>query len=43
MKVSGSVFDASALVPVLNIVLLFASDILVVLLAVILFPFLWKD
>ena len=43
MKVSATVFDASTAVPVLNIILLFASDLLVVLLSVILFPFLWKD
>ena len=43
MKVSGTVFDASLTVPVLNIVLLFVSNLLVISLAVILFPFLWKD
>src|SRR5512138_2047869 len=43
MKVSGTVFDATTLTPVLNIVLLFASDLLVILLSVILFPYLWKD
>lgn len=43
MQVSGTVFDASATIPVINIVLLFASNILVILLSVILFPFLWKD
>lgn len=43
MKVSGTVFDTSAAVPLLNIVLLLASNLLVILLSVILFPFLWKD
>jgi heme exporter protein B len=43
MKVSGTVFDASASIPFINIILLLASNILVVLLSVILFPFLWKD
>jgi len=43
MQVSSTVFDASSAVPLLNIVLLFASNILVILLSVILFPFLWKD
>jgi heme exporter protein B len=43
MKISNTVFDATTAIPVMNIVLLFASNILVILLAVILFPFLWKD
>lgn len=43
MKVSATVFVVSATIPILNIVLLFTSNLLVVLLAVILFPFLWKD
>jgi heme exporter protein B len=43
MKVSNTVFDATATIPLLNIILLFTSNILVILLAVILFPFLWKD
>jgi heme exporter protein B len=43
MKVSTTVFDASASVPILNIVLLFVSNLLVISLSVILFPFLWKD
>jgi heme exporter protein B len=43
MKVSNTVFDATATIPLLNTVLLFTSNILVILLAVILFPFLWKD
>ena len=43
MKISGTVFDENAVVPVMNILLLLASDILVILLSMILFPFLWKD
>jgi heme exporter protein B len=43
MKVSTTVFDATATIPVLNIVLLFVSNLLVISLSVILFPFLWKD
>jgi len=43
MKVSSVVFKASASIPLMNILMLIASDGLVVLLAVILFPFLWKD
>jgi heme exporter protein B len=43
MKISATVFDAHAAVPVMNILLLLASDLLVVLLSMILFPFLWKD
>jgi heme exporter protein B len=43
MKVSGTVFDTSTAIPVVNIVLLFASNLLVILLSLILFPFLWKD
>lgn len=43
MKLSGLVFDAGASVPPLYIGLLLATDLLVILLSVILFPFLWKD
>lgn len=43
MKVSATAFDTSVVIPVVNIVLLFASNLLVILLSVILFPFLWKD
>lgn len=43
MKVSNTVFDAASTIPVMNIMLLFTSDVLIILLAVILFPFLWKD
>lgn len=43
MKASSSVFDTSSPLPSVNILLLFASNVLVVLLSVILFPFLWKD
>ena len=43
MKVSSTVFDTASAIPVLDILVLLASDVLVVLLSVILFPFLWKD
>ena len=43
MNVSGTAFDAGSAVPASNLLLLLASDGLVVLLAIILFPFLWKD
>jgi heme exporter protein B len=43
MKVSGTAFSAKASIPVTNIMLLLTSDLLVILLSVILFPFLWKD
>jgi heme exporter protein B len=43
MKLSNTVFSSSFGIPVATILLLIALDILVVLLAVLLFPFLWKD
>lgn len=43
MQVSGTVFDANGTVPFINILLLLVSNLLVVMLSVILFPFLWKD
>jgi heme exporter protein B len=43
MQVSATVFDSSSTVPTINILLLFASNVLVILLSIILFPFLWKD
>jgi heme exporter protein B len=43
MKVSGMVFSKGMTIPLTNILLLITSDVLVVLLAVILFPFLWKE
>lgn len=43
MNVSKTVFDAGHAVPAINILLLLASNILVILLSLILFPFLWKD
>lgn len=43
MQVSTAVFVATTPVPLANILLLFGSDILVIVLAIILFPFLWKD
>jgi heme exporter protein B len=43
MNASSTVFTISAVLPLTNILMLVASDILVILLSLILFPFLWKD
>ncbi|HEX6333297.1 MAG TPA: heme exporter protein CcmB, partial [Flavisolibacter sp.] len=43
MRISSVVFVDTAVVPVTSIFLLLASDTLVVMLSIILFPFLWKD
>lgn len=43
MNVSGTVFDVETAVPLMNILLLLASNLLVIMLSLILFPFLWKD
>ncbi|MFN2457955.1 MAG: heme exporter protein CcmB [Chitinophagaceae bacterium] len=43
MKVSGAAFTANAQIPVTPVLLLVAIDFLVILLAIILFPYLWKD
>ena len=43
MKISGTVFASTTSIPYANILILCASDVLVILLAIILFPFLWKD
>jgi heme exporter protein B len=43
MKLSNTVFSTSTGIPLTTVLLLIALDVLVVLLAVILFPFLWKD
>jgi heme exporter protein B len=43
MQASGTVFSATATIPLLNILMLVASNGLVILLSVVLFPFLWKD
>jgi heme exporter protein B len=43
MQVSSMVFKATAAIPLTNVLMLVTSDILVIMLAVILFPFLWKD
>lgn len=43
MKLSGTVFQTGMSIPLSNVLILVASDVLVVLLAIILFPFLWKD
>jgi heme exporter protein B len=43
MKLSAAVFSTQSQLPLTPYFLLLAMDGLVVLLAVILFPFLWKD
>ena len=43
MQVSSTVFVTDAAIPSINILMLLVSDLLVVMLAIILFPFLWKD
>ncbi len=43
MKVSATVFDKFTAIPAIIILLLFASNLLVIMLSLILFPFLWKD
>ncbi|RYY39317.1 MAG: cytochrome C biogenesis protein [Chitinophagaceae bacterium] len=43
MKISLSVFSATGVIPLAPILLLVVMDLLVILLAGILFPFLWKD
>jgi len=43
MRLSNAVFNFSSVIPATTVLLLVALDILVILLAIILFPFLWKD
>jgi len=43
MRLSNATFSATISIPVTTILLLIALDLMVILLAVILFPFLWKD
>jgi heme exporter protein B len=43
MKLSNTVFSSSTIIPVATVLLLVALNVLVILLAVVLFPFLWKD
>ncbi|MFL5773458.1 MAG: cytochrome C biogenesis protein, partial [Flavisolibacter sp.] len=43
MNLSLGVFDHETVIPVTNVLMLIASDGLVILISVILFPFLWKD
>lgn len=43
MKLSNAAFAPLLTIPVTTVLLLVALDIMVILLAVILFPFLWKD
>jgi heme exporter protein B len=43
MKLSNAAFAPLLTIPFTTVLLLIALDIMVILLAVILFPFLWKD
>jgi heme exporter protein B len=43
MKLSNAAFNPVLTIPVTTILLLIALDVMIVILAVILFPFLWKD
>jgi len=43
MKLSNAAFDPALTIPASTILLLIALDLLIITLAVILFPFLWKD
>ena len=43
MRLSNAAFSETMAVPVTTVLLLIALDLMVILLAVILFPFLWKD
>jgi heme exporter protein B len=43
MQLSNAAFSPTMAVPVANVLLLVALNVMVILLAVILFPFLWKD
>ena len=43
MRLSQAVFETGTSIPVITVMLLIALDLMVILLAFILFPFLWKD
>ncbi|HYM94886.1 MAG TPA: heme exporter protein CcmB [Chitinophagaceae bacterium] len=43
MRLSNAAFNPALTIPANTVLLLFALDIMVILLAIILFPFLWKD
>jgi heme exporter protein B len=43
MRLANAAFSDTTVIPVTTILLLIALDLMVILLAVILFPFLWKD
>ena len=43
MRLSNAAFTSSMIIPISTVLLLITLDVMVVLLAVILFPFLWKD
>ena len=43
MKLSNAAFNPALTIPISTVLLLVALDVMIILLAVILFPFLWKD
>jgi len=43
MKLSNAAFNPALTIPAMTVLLLIALDIMIIILAVILFPFLWKD
>jgi len=43
MRLSEAAFNETASIPIATVLLLVTLDVMVILLAVILFPFLWKD
>jgi heme exporter protein B len=43
MKLSNAAFNPILIIPASTILLLIALDVMIIILAVILFPFLWKD
>jgi len=43
MKLSNTAFNPALTIPISTVLLLVALDIMIIILAVILFPFLWKD
>jgi heme exporter protein B len=43
MRLSNTAFNPALTIPIASVLLLIALDLMIVLLAVILFPFLWKD
>jgi heme exporter protein B len=43
IKISDAAFSATAVIPIIPVVMLIALDVMVIILAAILFPYLWKD